>query len=121
MGWRSEEVWTKEKRTAPFHKETGSLESYYCPHTCEMRDALAPFVATLLCSDFDKGWRSAHRVVWLDEQSKKTYPMFIGKFLQLVKRYTDSQMPYFPRVRGLWGYCKRGENYGIEFLSEDHE
>jgi hypothetical protein len=115
-----EACWTKTKKLAPFNKKTGSLLSYYSyPPNEELLPADKPFPATLLCHDFDKGWRSAHRVIWLDEATGKTYPMFVGKFLELVKRHTDTTLPTFPRVTGWWGYCKRGANYGIEFIGEE--
>jgi len=110
------ESWTGDLKLAPFNKETGSLESYHLPHMCALMKVSEPFRATLLLHDFDKGLRSAHRVVWLDERSNKTYPMFIGKFMDLVNMFKAKPLATFPRISGSWRVCKRGSNYGIELL-----
>lgn len=112
-----EEVWTKRERLAPFSKDTGSLASYYIPHLHHLKDASQPFSASLTITNFDKGWRSAHRVIWTASDGKE-YPMFISEFLALVKKYYERPLTTFPTVHGRWVYVKRGSNYGISFLEE---
>jgi len=111
-----DERWTRDLKLAPFNNDSGSLESYYLPHISTLREVSMPFGARLLLSNFDKGWRSAHRVIWLEERLGQTYPMFIGKFMELVNMFKGAPLTTFPRVNGTWRVCKRGENYGIELL-----
>jgi len=66
------------------------------------------FKATMTYHDFDNGYRSAHRIIWMDEEGH-TYPMFISRFgeaLQIQGMYGNQMM-------GWWTFVKQGQNYSI--------
>lgn len=110
--------WTKTARMAPFD-EDGSLQSYaHGNNIDEPRCVLAPFAEELTIVDFDKGWRSAHRVIW-QARDGRTFPMFISEFLKIVKMYQDKPLATFPKLDGLWKVVKQGANYGISLVSEN--
>lgn len=112
----TEYQWTKDRKEAPFNQKTLSLESY--PNWDSIvGEVSSTFEANMLLIDFDKGWRSAHRVIWQSEDGR-TFPMFISEFLSLVKKYHAKPLVTFPWVNGVWKVVKKGANYGISFIEE---
>lgn len=72
-----------------------------------------PFEETLFLDTYSKG-NSSFKAVWRDQQDRR-YGMFTVDFINLLK-----ETGYDPTsgIRGEWGICKRGQNYGIFLLSE---
>lgn len=70
------------------------------------------FTATLRLEEGVTSGRSAKYVHWREEITNKVYPMFISEFVSLVRNGTIAQ----GRASGRWGFRKRGQNFGIEFV-----
>ena len=66
------------------------------------------FEATMTYHGFDNGIRSAHRIIWRDEEGH-TYPMFISRFGEALEAHgmQGNQMT------GRWTFMKQGENYSL--------
>lgn len=72
------------------------------------------FVATLTYDGFDNGVRSAHRVIWKDEEGH-TYPMFISRLGEALETHgMDGNT-----MTGRWTFMKQGQNYSIRAVKPD--
>ena len=72
------------------------------------------FEATLTYDGYDNGIRSAHRVIWKDEEGH-TYPMFISQLAHALETHgmVGTTMP------GLWTVMKQGQNFSICAVKPD--
>ena len=67
------------------------------------------FEATLHYRSYARG-RSSITFYWIDDDSHQ-YPMFLKDFDKLLKQ--DINVLH---IHGVWGYVKRGSDYGIKFI-----
>lgn len=121
-----------KKFLVPFEKDTGSLlhhavesdhEWYRKSHLdhgeplpnwvekVEWRENI-PFKRTILIDTSMRG-RSAAYLVWKDT-SNATFPMFLTDIVSLIR---EGRVEY-GLATGWWNVAKRGQNYGIRFVSE---
>jgi hypothetical protein len=108
-------VWTKKKKTAPFDSTTNSLLDYAnCWNDSKVvRDVSEPFKAKLILDSWGRG-RSAVRIQWVDaDDSKRTFPMFMKDFFELVMN------GHSHTITGTWEVVKRGANFGVRLLSAE--
>jgi len=63
-----------------------------------------PFTATMQVIGMETG-RSAKRLVLMDVDTGKTYPLFVADIVAILKGVP---------ITGVWSACKRGQNYGIK-------
>lgn len=72
------------------------------------------FEATLTYAGFDNGIRSAHRVIWQDEEGH-TYPMFISRLGEALETHgMDGNT-----MTGRWTFMKQGQNFSIRAVKPD--
>jgi hypothetical protein len=72
------------------------------------------FEATLTYAGFDNGIRSAHRVIWEDEEGH-TYPMFISRLGEALEIHgMDGNT-----MTGRWTFMKQGENFSVRAVKSD--
>lgn len=98
----------------PFDKQTGEMLHYaWAWHngvdTLEWRDNYE-FTATLKWDGFQRG-RSAAYLQWVDAEGTH-YSMFLQQFDEVMR----AACLHDDRARGVWTFCKRGENYGVRLV-----
>ena len=72
------------------------------------------FEATLTYHGFDNGIRSAHRILWEDEEGH-VYPMFISRFGEALEAHgMDGNS-----MTGRWTFMKQGQNFSIRAVKPD--
>lgn len=69
-----------------------------------------PFPANLRLTDMERG-RSAAHFIWEDEQGH-AFIMFMTDLLDLIQNFTIENGV----VSGMWGFVKRGQNFGVVYL-----
>lgn len=75
-------------------------------------EILQPFYATMTIDRMYAG-RSAKGIILKDEGGTE-YPLFIKDFVDLAKNGTVSN----GKITGFWTASKRGNNYGVRFVSK---
>ncbi len=115
----------KKTYQIPFDDE-GNLMSYpsrtyVLDRATNTRQSVGPnlrdnyeFEATLTYAGFDNGIRSAHRVIWRDEEGH-TYPMFISRLGEALETHgMDGNT-----MTGRWTFMKQGQNFSIRAVKPD--
>ncbi len=72
------------------------------------------FVATMTYHGFDNGIRSAHRIIWKDEEGR-TYPMFISRFGEALEAHGMDGST----MTGRWTFMKQGQNFSLRAVKPD--
>ena len=70
------------------------------------------FEATMTYHGFDNGIRSAHRIIWRDDEGH-TYPMFISRFGEALEAHGMQGKT----MTGWWTFMKQGENFSLRAVT----
>lgn len=112
----------KWRGKVPFSKETGQQlhwanpdTAFYEPQDCRWvvwRDWFT-FDATLELDSVRSG-NSAKYLVVVDRATDKRYVLFVADLVAAARTTTITN----GRITGRWGFCKRGQNYGVYWMED---
>jgi len=105
----------KRKRVHPVNVPVdinGNVMRSLCKHHA-LVNGKDTFITTLALQDHYK-YGSATRLILVDTGSGKTYPMFIGDFLDMTQYVSMRQ----GEILGEWGYCKKSSFFGVYLIEE---
>lgn len=97
----------------PFCKRTGEMMVYPAAWVDIKWVEPYEFEAEMKFDAIERG-RSAARCVFEDIATKKKYRIFMKDISDILKQ--DQLTIQGGVISGKWGFCKRGENYGIKLV-----
>jgi hypothetical protein len=71
------------------------------------------FIAALALHRHYK-YGSAYRLILVDTESGRTYPVFAGDFFKMMEKVSMVN----GEIIGEWGYCKKSSYYGVYLIQE---